>query len=68
MAHVDGATACRAWLQAEGRKSTWLAAQLGVDPSLVSHWLAGRRQPTPEQAQAIQRLSDGVVPADVWGG
>ena len=64
----DSADVCRAWLQEDGRKSTWLAAQLGVDPTLVSHWLAGRRRPAPEQAQAIQRLSDGVVPADGWGG
>lgn len=26
----------------------WLAAQLGVHPSLISHWLAGRRTMSPE--------------------
>ena len=63
-----GAAACRAWLELEGRKSVWLAARLGVDATLVSHWLAGRRQPAPDQAEAIERLSNGLVKHDSWGG
>ena len=62
----DGATACRAWLQAEGRKSLWLAGVLGVDPTLVSHWLAGRRQPPPAAAEAIEGLSKGLVTGAAW--
>ena len=65
---VSGATACRAWLQSEGRKSVWLAAELGVDPTLVSHWLAGRRQPPPAVAAAIETLSNGLVACSSWGG
>lgn len=63
---VDGATVCRAWLQVTGRKSVWLAQQLGVDASLVSHWLAGRRQPPAAVAEAIERLSDGAVKGGSW--
>lgn len=63
---VDGALVCRCWLQASGRKSRWLAQQLGVDPTLVSHWLAGRRRPPAEAAQQIQKLSDGLVEAGSW--
>lgn len=63
---VDGATVCRCWLQASGRKSLWLAQQLGVGPSLVSHWLAGRRQPPAATATAIEQLSQGIVEAGSW--
>jgi hypothetical protein len=61
-----GAAACRAWLELEGRKSVWLAARLGVDATLVSHWLAGRRQPPPAAAAAIEGLSNGLVGGATW--
>jgi hypothetical protein len=55
-----------AWLDESGRKAVWVADRLGVDPSLVSHWLAGRRSPSTEQAAALQALSSGLVPEASW--
>lgn len=64
---IDGAALqCRQWLALEGRKSVWLANQLDVDATLVSHWLAGRRQPSAAMAEEIERLSWGQVEAMAW--
>jgi hypothetical protein len=40
--------------------------QLGVHPSALSHWLAGRREIPAEQARRIERLSRGKVKVDAW--
>ena len=61
-----GAQECRSWLEREGRKFVWLAGRLGVDATLVSHWLAGRRAPSPDQAKAIEVLSNGAVKRSIW--
>ncbi|MBM5812990.1 MAG: helix-turn-helix transcriptional regulator [Gammaproteobacteria bacterium] len=61
-----GAALLRAWLDESGRKSAWLADRLGVDASLVSHWTAGRRVPSVEQAGALAALSSGLVPEGSW--
>lgn len=37
----------REWLDAEGRKHLWLAAQVQADRSTVSQWLHGHRKPHP---------------------
>lgn len=63
---TQGAEQCRLWLLTEGRKSTWLADRLGVDQTLVSHWLAGRRVPSPDLAEAIEVLSDKFVLGAMW--
>lgn len=60
------AAACRAWLDAEGRKASWVAGRLGVDESAVSHWLAGRRRPEQPAREALEALSGGAVRADRW--
>ena len=35
-------------LASAGRRKDWLARQLGIHPTLLSHYLAGRRQPPDE--------------------
>lgn len=35
-------------LETQGRSIRWLAQQLGVDRTLLSHYKAGRRQMPPE--------------------
>lgn len=57
---------CSVWLRQEGRRYAWLADQLGVHPSALSHWLAGRREIPVEQARRIERLSRGKVKVDAW--
>ncbi len=49
------------WLRSEGRKKSWLAEQVAVNPSTVSRWMKGKLVPTP-QARII--LS-GLVGMDV---
>lgn len=40
-----------------------LAGELGVTPSMIYQWLAGRRPVSPRRAAQIQRLSRGKVRA-----
>lgn len=42
-------------LSAQGRRRDWLAAQAGVDKSLITHLIAGRRTVTLEVAERISR-------------
>lgn len=55
-----------AWLDESGRKASWVADRLGVDPSLLSHWLAGRRVPSADHAAALSALSCGLVAEASW--
>ncbi|MBC7227475.1 MAG: helix-turn-helix domain-containing protein [Thermoflexales bacterium] len=41
------------WLQRAGKSNKEIAAEAGVDLSAVSHWLAGRRQPSPQHMVKI---------------
>lgn len=38
-----------------------LAERVGVSQSMVSHWLTGRKQVTPEKAKAIELVTHGAV-------
>lgn len=62
----SGGPVLQLWLVETGRKAAWVAAQLGVDASLVSHWIGGRRLPSAEQAAALETLSGGAVKAVTW--
>jgi DNA-binding transcriptional regulator YdaS (Cro superfamily) len=44
-----------------GRCQAHLALDLGVDPSLVTHWLKGRKRITAERAVQIERATGGLV-------
>lgn len=50
-----------AWLDEIGRPQA--AVLLGVTPSAIGHWLAGRRRITPDMARKIERVSRGKVTA-----
>lgn len=39
-----------------------LARKLGINDSMISHIIAGRRQPSALLAKAIERETDGKVP------
>lgn len=44
-------------IEARGRGGAFsVAVDLGVDPSIVSHWRARRRTPSPDMTQKIKRL------------
>ncbi len=55
-----------AWLCREGRKRRWLALQLGVDPSLIAHWIAGRREPSQRHKAAIAIVTENEVSEKSW--
>lgn len=58
--------ACSVWLRQEGRTHKWLADQLGVHQSQLSHWMAGRREIALDTAKRIERLSAGKVKVSAW--
>jgi len=49
-------------LEAQGRRQSWLAEQIGVTPATIRNWIIGQTAPTVEQAQTISWLLD--VPLD----
>lgn len=58
-----------ALLAARGVKKVWLARELGIDPTLLSHYLSGRR-PVPHDfyrraARALRVRQDSIAPPPV---
>lgn len=51
------------WLKANGRTASWLAGQVGRDPSFIIRVKNGDAMPSIELAADIQRLTDGHVTA-----
>lgn len=51
----------RGWLNSQGRSQAWMARQVGTYPERICEYLSGRRAPTPEIADRIARLTEGVV-------
>lgn len=41
-----------------------IAEQMGVDPSLVSHWMAGRRKPGRDKIKQLSELT-GIKAEDL---
>lgn len=50
--HYDGAKLA-AIMQAQGRRQTWLAGQVGVSVGMINHILKGRKPLTPALAERI---------------
>lgn len=55
-----------AWLERTGMPKMKLAAELEVTPSLITHYTSGRRKPSRVLAIAIEKISNGEVPASLW--
>jgi DNA-binding transcriptional regulator YdaS (Cro superfamily) len=49
------------WLQANPRKGTWLARQVGVDKSAISRMRKGQLTPSLRVAIAIEQATNGNV-------
>jgi ribosome-binding protein aMBF1 (putative translation factor) len=45
------------WLDSEGRKAKWLAAQVSVDRSTFSVWMHGRQTPNRVHRQELERVT-----------
>ncbi|UYW25716.1 helix-turn-helix transcriptional regulator [Methylorubrum extorquens] len=51
------------WLRQNGKTATWLASQVGRDPSFITRVKNGDAMPSIEVAAAIQRVTGGAVTA-----
>lgn len=47
----------RVWSQERGVKLQWLAGRIGVSPSMLTHYLTGRKVPTQERMERIAVLT-----------
>jgi DNA-binding transcriptional regulator YdaS (Cro superfamily) len=54
------------FLQRRNAPQCVVARVLRVSPPAVHDWLSGRRTPTPAYREAIERWSEGAVPAASW--
>lgn len=58
-------TALKLAIVASGRTTASIAAELGVDPSKVSRWSSGARQPKLADAQQLARIL-GTTVEELW--
>jgi transcriptional regulator with XRE-family HTH domain len=56
-------------LENEGRKQSWLASRVGVDPATVWAWVHGLHDPDPDLAKlvaaALDRPVEEIFPPEV---
>ena len=50
-------TLLKQWLEAEGRKIKWLAAQVPADRATVSLWVNGHQMPRLEYRQQLEKVT-----------
>jgi hypothetical protein len=56
-----------AWLEAEGRKLTWLAAQVPVNRTTLWVWLTGSTVPKLEHRRRLEQVTGlPVAKEDAW--
>ena len=55
------------WLEENSKSMKDLAFDLGIHRSVPSHWIAGRRRPSRVHAITMERMTEGRVPASIWG-
>ena len=53
---TNNSTPLKTALDKQGRKYTWLADELAVDPSTVSKWISGRVLPAARKRERIAQL------------
>jgi transcriptional regulator with XRE-family HTH domain len=68
MGNVSGGALLRAWRAHKCLTQQQLAIRIGgrVDNAKISHLEAGRKRPGLELAFAIERATEGGVPAETW--
>jgi DNA-binding XRE family transcriptional regulator len=64
--HHAGMTKLAAHLSAVGMSQRAFAAAIGVDPSIISRLSRKEMTPSLTLAVAIERATQGAVPADCW--
>ena len=63
---MTGAALLRKWRTKHGLTFTAAAAMLGVSQATVSDWESGKKVPKLASAVAVDKKTDGAVPADSW--
>jgi predicted transcriptional regulator len=64
---ADPATQLRIWMAEHRIECKELASKLDCDRMSVSAWRLGRSRPRMVYRKAIERISDGRLPASAWG-
>ena len=62
----DAPARLRAWMAEQDIAVKVLARELSCTPDCVSDWRRGRSVPLPAQRYALERRSEGRLPADMW--
>src|ERR1019366_8096141 len=63
---MQGPTRLRAWRESMGINGTEAAQAMGVSQSCYWDWEAGKKSPRISHALNIARVTDGLVPVEVW--
>lgn len=56
----------RDWMNAEGRKGTWVASKLHTTAPTLSTWLTGKHKPHWAFRNNIEELTGGAVKRSDW--
>jgi len=66
MAETQGPALLALWLQTKGLKKSWMAQKVATSGKTFGWWLQGRTVPSQAQANHIETLTGGEVPATSW--
>jgi len=66
MTETSGPALLAIWLKIKGLKKLWLAEKVATSPKTLGWWLAGKAVPSQAQANHIETLTNGSVPASTW--
>lgn len=54
------------YLKVERRPLRWVGDACGVSRQAVFNWIVGEALPSKENAEIVEALTDGAVPAKQW--
>ena len=64
--NTQAAARLKAWIMDGGRKSRWVATQLGVSEVTLSKWLTSRIMPSSFYRDRIEFLTVGAIRSEDW--
>lgn len=63
---VTGPKLLRKYLETTGQTQVDLARVTRLDQGMISRWVRGDRRPGLDNAELLERLTGGAVPATAW--